>query len=125
LQDLYDRFYNICYGNNDSYDKYNKSVKSDVEIVFSPYLYRDTEDLKKIIKHNSIFNLDIYIKEYLVFDIKKFYGLSIKDYMSLTLIEREHLIEHANVRMQELKKEMDNISKNVKVGNKDMLYEED
>lgn len=84
-------------------DEYNHVLKTPVEAVLGSVLKRDTESIED-------FNmLGFYTKEYKTYDIKKFFGLSLAEYIDSTSFFKRTIIKEAVTAMEELQSELDRV----------------
>jgi len=66
-----------------------KDPNSLVETVFSTTLYRESESTQNYTDYGS------YLKEYIIYDFKGIYNISVLEYLNLTLYEKDVMIEIA------------------------------
>jgi len=100
LNDLYDNTYNI---------KYDK----DIENVFGATLYRDTEDFQPFTGIDRVYN------DYIVYDIKEKFGLSIDEYLAKNIYEKEILDNIAIEQIKAMSEEMENLKNDINRGEKE------
>lgn len=72
----------------------------DVENVFGPVVYREEESI------DNFTMLPVIIADYTKFEIKKFYNLTIKEFLSTTRYERLALINAAIDNMKKIEQEL-------------------
>jgi hypothetical protein len=94
LTELYDEEYN---------NVTNAGMKNE-ELVLGSVLKRSSESVED---YNM---LGYYTKEFLRYDIKKFYGLTLAEYLDSTSFFKRTIIKEAKIRMEELQREMENVS---------------
>ena len=99
-------------------ESYNSAKQTNVEMVLGPVLKRKTESVE------DFSMLGYYTKEYKRYDIKKFFGLTIAEYLDSTSFFKRNLIREARVIMNELDNELNKIkhqNKHTLDGIEDML----
>lgn len=94
LRDLYHKEYSVM-----EYD--------DQEIVFGASIRRQNEQITDFLSYK------IYLEEYLEFDIRKFFGLSVVEFFDLTLFEKDIIIKQAMEHMKKLNAEMDKMKNQI------------
>lgn len=82
------------------------------EYLFGVMKYREQEDPTDFTQYGSL------VDEYLGLNIKKFFGLTITEYLDLPFSSRDILLVKAREAMENLNKEMDNINQDIKNKNK-------
>ena len=94
---------------NDSYDEtyFNKTKDSVSEYYFGVMLARPEEDPTEYTQYGTL------VDEYLNLNIKKYYGLTITEYLDLPFSSREMLLLKAKDVTEKLNAEADEINKNV------------
>lgn len=86
---------------NDLYDKeFNLSNSSYEDSVWGPVLYREQEAIEDFISYGNL--LDVYMN----FDIKKFFGLSIDEFLNKTRRARNIMIDKARIKMEQITEEL-------------------
>ena len=83
LNDLYDREFGLA---NESYE----------DSIWGPILYRDQESVEDFISYGNL--LDVYMN----FDIKKFFGITIDEFLDKTRLARNILIGKAKTQMEKI-----------------------
>lgn len=94
---------------NDSYDEtyFNKTKDNISEYYFGVMLARPEEDPTEYTQYGTL------VDEYLNLNIKKYYGLTITEYLDLPFSSREMLLLKAKDVTEKLNAEADEINKNV------------
>lgn len=105
LRDLYDK----------EFIKPNESLE---EHIFGPVIKRKEETT------NDFSSFDIVLEEYLRFDIKKFFGITINEFLSLTLYEKDILLLKAKDAMERLSKELSSIENDINTQSKGLKDED-
>jgi len=86
---------------SDLYDEEFGMIGSSIEDdLIGPVLHRDQEDVRDFSRYESL--VDLYLK----FDINKFYGLSINEFLSHTRQGRNVLIKKAEDRIIEINEKL-------------------
>ena len=94
---------------NDIYDKeFIKPMRNIEEYVFGAVLKRDEESVEP---YTSI---DSTLDEYIYFDIKKIFNLSIIEYMNLSLYEKNKLLYKAKDNIEKMDRMLQDINGDVK-----------
>lgn len=73
---------------------------SNIETVFGASVRRQNENIDDFLSFQTFFD------EYIEFDIKKFFGLTIAEFFDLTLYEKDALINKAISHMKKINEEM-------------------
>lgn len=105
LRDLYDK----------EFIKPNESLE---EYIFGPVIKRKEETT------GDFSSLDTVLEEYLRFDIKKFFGININEFLSLTLYEKDILLLKAKDAMERLSKELSSIENDINTQSKGLKDED-
>jgi len=105
LRDLYDK----------EFIKPNESLE---EYIFGPVIKRKEETT------SDFSSLDTVLEEYLRFDIKKFFGININEFLSLTLYEKDILLLKAKDAMERLSKELSSIENDINTQSKGLKDED-
>ena len=79
-------------------DNYTSRLGDDEELVFGDSLYREEEC---IVESNSYKE---HIKDYINYDIQKYYGINVNEYIGTTTYTKIALINEAIIRIEELNK---------------------
>lgn len=94
---------------NDSFDEtyFNKSKDTMSEYYFGVMLARPEEDPTEFTQYGTL------VDEYLNLNIKKYYGLTISEYLDLPFSSREILLLKAKDVTEKLNAEAEEINKNI------------
>jgi hypothetical protein len=85
------------------YDTFNNLITKNENEIIGPVLFRENEDLL------SCTRIDDLIKTYNKHDVRKFYGLSITEFLDLPGWKINMLIENAEDFMKELNTDLSDI----------------
>lgn len=103
IHDLFDRVYHSELG------------KTHVDTVFESDMYRESEAIDDFSMYDTMLN------DYIEYDLNKLFGMSLSDYMGLTMCEKERIIKisrdkaiQALETQRRVKEEMDNLTKSGK-----------
>ena len=92
-----DEFYNRAHGIADDSEEYN---------TFGIIGYHNQEDTSAFNSYSDL--LDVYLK----YDIKKFFGITIDEFLDRTRFSRNILIEKAEQKMREISAELEKAGAN-------------
>lgn len=79
---------------------YTPTEDSGAELVFGASIRRKNESVDEFLSYKT------FMEEYLEFDIKKFFGLTLQDFFELTLYEKDALLTQATEHMKKLNEKM-------------------
>lgn len=92
-------------------DNFTARHDADEELVFGDSIYREEES---VVASNSFKE---HIRDFITYDINKYFGLNINEYIGTTTFMKMGYIEEALKRIEELNREKDEL----KHKNKDLL----
>lgn len=95
FRDLYDTEFNT------------KEYTPEAEIIFGSTLRRESETLSEYNELNNV------VDEYVRFEILKSFGLSVKEYMELTMLEKNVITARAKEIIDDLARAMEDTANNV------------
>lgn len=86
-------------------DNFTTKLSTDEELVFGDALYREEEC---VVESNSYSE---HIKDYITYDINKYFGLDVNDYVATTTFMKMALIKEAIERIEQINRERDEIKR--------------
>lgn len=89
------------------YDTFNNLMTNNKNEIIGPVLFRENEDLL------SCTRIDDLIKTYSRYDINKFYGISINEFLDMPGWKINMLIENAEEFMKELNTDLNDIENTI------------
>ncbi len=89
------------------YDTFNNLMTNNKNEIIGPVLFRENEDLI------SCTRIDDLIKTYSRYDIRKFYGISINEFLDMPGWKINMLIENAEEFMKELNTDLNDIENTI------------
>jgi len=86
-------------------DNFTSKLSSDEELVFGDTLYREEECT---VESNSYSE---HLKDYITYDIQKYFGLNINEYIGTTTFMKMAFIKEALFRLEQLNRERDELKR--------------